>query len=117
MNKNTIYISLLLVGGIFLYWYKNRPKVSGKCAELWKSMSNPNAQTFYFEAMNLAENDPDTRSLIDELHAAQVGKSRIQVECQWSVDYAYNKGSIGGGNGVVMTLGEKQAIEDCMCQG
>lgn len=108
MNRNTLYIALLLIGGIFTYWLIKRPKANGKCAELWKNMNNKSAQTFYFEALNLAENSAAYRNQIAEI-TAKNKLSKEYNECMWSIKYAMTKGN-------VFNDSEAKSIELCMCE-
>jgi hypothetical protein len=110
--KEETVISLIVIGVIFLWWLKKRPaKKISECSNLWDDMENANAQTFYFSAISLAENDADLRSrLVTE--AAQTGANLEYTQCKYAAKYVAKHNEPKP----VITEGEYQRILTCMCE-
>jgi len=110
--KEETVISLIVIGVIFLWWLKKRPaKKVTECASIWDDMENANAQTFYFNALDLAENDADLRSRLQTQSAAQ-GWSLEYSQCRYAAKYVYTHNEPTA----IITEGEYQKIITCMCE-
>ena len=92
--KNT-FISFIVIGLIFLYWYKKRATKYGvECANLWENIKNPHARTIFFNALSSTENDADLKSTLVQ-QSAQAGWNIDYTNCKYALKYIQTHGNEG----------------------